>query len=76
MKFICSISRVVISNGESILFQSFVDPFKECSIFAPIFVMMYRDDKTFNTATPKKAYHEAETTTTKVLSETETKQVF
>lgn len=44
--------------------------------FAPIFVMMYRDDTTFNTATPREPYHKAETTITEVLSETETKQVF
>lgn len=38
--------------------------------------MLYRDDTSFNAATPTKPYHQTETTMTKVLSETETTKIF
>lgn len=71
-----AIQLLHFENGESSFISILCSPILECSVnFAPIFVMMYRDDTIFNTATPWEPYHKAETTTTKVLSETETRQV-
>lgn len=41
----------------------------KCSLTAPIFAVLYRDDTTFNTATPSKPYRQAETSITEVLNE-------
>ena len=43
--------------------------YPECSLIAPIFAVLYRDDTTFNAATPTKPYRQAETSITEVLNE-------
>lgn len=43
--------------------------YPECSLIAPNFAVLYRDDTTFDAATPTKPYRQAETSTTEVLNE-------
>lgn len=56
-------------NGKSSFISVIGCRILKCTLIAPIFAVLQREDTTFNAATPTKPYRQAETSITEVLNE-------